>query len=244
MGCGPSRQSNKHSGLGLSTDCSGSLCDKYIHDISEVSISTDRITAESMLMNMSTLTDYNKLLISFANLQQNNKDKTTYGTMYSAILQFINDNGVNISDAQVALLLSATNIPITNISSGSSNTVAGIGIDFAMIELLDIMAITTSTAVPANVTTWYNNYVEMLYQLLVHAPTYTPNDINTQVNTWIAANPMPTASGFTNFNSTKANDILPSIIKNARLNKQISGFSDYNGILSQTKLLPKNYHNF
>jgi len=236
MGCGPSRATNKHSGLGLPTDCSGSLCDTYIHDISDVdvlTITSDRIGAETLLMDIDTLNSYNKLLIQFTNLQGNNTDKTTYGMMYTTILQFINDNGANITDAQVSLLLLAGNIPSSPIN-----------VNFAMIDLVEFMSIGGSTAIPANVKTWYNNYVEMLYQLVVHTPTYTPSDLNAQVTTWLAANPAPSKSGFRNFNSTKANDILPSIINNARANQQISGFSDYSGILSQTKLLPKNYHNF
>jgi hypothetical protein len=240
MGCGPSRANNKHSGLGLSTDCSGSLCHTYIHDISDVevlSISSDRIMAETILMDIDTLTDYNKLIIQYTGLQANNTDKTTYGMMYSNILKFINDNGANITNDQVSLLVSATNTMTTSgsVTSGTT-TVSPIALDFAMVQMVDIMSISGSTAIPSNVKTWYNNYVEMLYQLVVNTPAYTPNDINLKVNSWITANPPPD-TGFNRFTNYKSK-------MTTKKSKQISSFTDYSGILSQTKLLPKNYHNF
>jgi len=210
MGCGPSR-SSKRPGLTLPTDCSGSYCNKTISDVSGIPVfdlfSREleyRIVAEIALMDVPTLNSFKTIAGPSVILAPT----TNIGRTYTSIMTFINDNGANITDEQVKLMKDAAMIETSPI---------------VMNFMLMLAYYQTSTAIPANVSTWYNRYVEMLYQAVIKTPAYTPTQLNAAVTLWLATNPSPgiSVSGFTNQSSS-----LENIINNVKNNK-ISGFTDF-----------------
>jgi hypothetical protein len=222
MGCGSSRASNKHPGLKLPTDCSGAYCNLAISDISGIDpasvISEElkgRILAEIALMDIDTLNSF-KAIVDPSTLMSST---AKFGDSYSKVMKFINENGANITDAQVNLLKEATQV---------SSPPSAIMIQF-MIMLMSYYYTPPNSAgspvssVPANVATWYSNYVEMLYQAVTKTPAYTPTQLNAAVTAWLVSHPSPgvSVSGFSNQNSA-----LQTVINNVKNNK-ISGFSDF-----------------
>jgi len=209
MGCGQSRAS-KPPGLTLPTDCSGSYCNKTINDVSGIPV-TDlisreaeyRIVAETALMDIRTLNSFKTIADPAIILAPS----ANIGRSYTSIMTFINDNGANITAEQVNLMKAAVMIQESPLI-----------INF----MLMLTYFQTSTAVPANLATWYNSYVEMLYQAVTKLPAYTPTQLNAAVTLWLATNSAPILrAGFTNQNSS-----LQTVINNVKNNK-ISGFSDF-----------------
>ena len=205
MGCGPSRPTNKRPGLNLPTDCSGSYCELPMSDSSGVSLEfLQRSEVSTMLMNVETLKGY-------LNVQSNFTPATKYKEFYSKTIEYINENGANISEEQVLLLHTAgqlegskllTNLFIINLAIALNN-------------------------VPSAMSRWYDNYVEMLYVKVTHTPAYTPAQINTEIDNWLTTNSPPVISGFTNQNG---NSLLQNVINNVgnnMINKKVSGFSDF-----------------
>ena len=190
MGCGPSRPINRRPGLNLPADCSGSYCDIAINDISDVNIISlipdglrKRISAELALMDVDTLNRF-KTLVDPSTLM---RSTAKFGVTYSKIINFINNNGSNITDAQVNLFMDA---------AGSSSQGPGfVGVMF--LNMVERYYYTESPPaqpfppVPADISAWYSRYVEMLYRELTKTPAHTPMQLNAAVLQWIFTNIPP-----------------------------------------------------
>jgi len=218
MGCGPSRNNNKHPGLKLPKDCSGSICDLTVSDASgELLEFTERVAAQSLLMDVDTLK-------GFMDMQSKFTAATKYSEMYSKSIEYLNENGANISEEQVTLLNSASHL------EGSQ----------LLMNLLFVQMMIGMDRITSTTSTWYSTYVEMLYEKVTHTPRYTPVQLNTEIDTWLSANPAPNVAGFTNQNSS-----LQTVINNVKNNK-VSGFTDfkpYDGTVVKNRFM-NDYHSF
>lgn len=189
MGCGPSRPINRRPGSNLAADCSGSYCDIAINDISDVNIMTlipdglkKRLSAEIILMDVDTLNRFKTLVDPSTVMTSTAK----FGVTYSKIIRFINENGSNLTDAQVNLLMDAA-------SSGSNQ--GFVGVMFFYMSTTYFYAQNGGSqslpSVPANLSAWYSRYVEMLYNELTKTPAHTTTQLNVAVLEWILANRPP-----------------------------------------------------
>ena len=220
MGCGPSRR-NKHPGLNLPTDCSGATCNVYMNPGSVDQVFARREIAETLLMDFDTLQNYYNTLV-----KDFNPTTTLYRDYYSKSMKFFNENGANISDEQVLILY----------TSYSTSTI------IQEYYIYSLMKFILNASMTSNMFTWYNTYVEMLYQKLMNTPLYNSNQYTAQIVAWLAANPAPTMSGFTDLKNLSNYNSLLSIVNQIKLdNKKVSGFTNYtvlkNGFINDYHLI-------
>jgi hypothetical protein len=110
----------------------------------------------------------------------------------------------------------------------------------AMITMGIFLLFSLNQPISTSQKTYYNNYVRQLYSQLTYTPMYTSAQILANMKEWLAANPPPNASAFTDLTRAKELGIFSFLVKETP--KQ--GFMNYEGTYSHTKLLPTSYHRF
>jgi len=216
MGCGSSR--HKNTGLNLPTDCSGNKCDLPTDFLNIDPVFSKREIAQTLLMDYNTYRDYYNTVLNDVLTDRTRPFKYYISNAHN----FFNKNGANITNEQVHILYTSY-----------------LNSDIIKEHLILCMIFFVSnTSMPRTRVTWYDSYVEMLYNTIMNTPLYSSSQFTAKVVDWLADNPAPDMDGFRDLNNFNNYKSLISVANEIKLqNKKVSGFTNYiplkNGFINE-----------